>query len=81
MATGGVNVQCSYVQMQAKKHSINPYNEWQDTQVEASFKDKTQLYCYLLITRLLSEVVGPTHFETICSQKGIRQQKAMFYKI
>ena len=35
-----------------------------NTQVEASFKDKGQLYCYLSITRLLSEVVAPTYFKT-----------------
>ena len=48
-------------------------------QVKASIKAKGQVYCYLSVTRLLSEVVGPAHLETICSQKGIGQQEAMFY--
>ena len=52
-----------------------------DTQVEASIKAKGQLYCYLSITWLLSEVVGPAHLETICSQEGIGQQEAMFYRL
>ena len=33
------------------------------------------------VTLLLSEVVGPVHLETICSQKGIGQQEAMFYRL
>ena len=79
MATGEESVQCNYVQMKAKKHSkmSDKYN----TQVEASIKAKGQLYCYLSVTRLLSEVVGPAHLETICSQKGIGQQEAMFYRL
>ena len=52
-----------------------------DTQVEASIKAKGQLYCYLSVTWLLPEVVGPAHLETICSQKGIGQQEAMFYRL
>ena len=56
-------------------------NEWQDTQIEASIKAKGQLYCYFSVTWLLSKVVGPTHLETICSQKGIEQQDAMFYRL
>ena len=55
-------------------------DKW-DIQVDASIKAKGQLYCYLSITQLLSEVVGPTHLETICSQKGIGQQKVTFYRL
>ena len=36
---------------------------------------------YLSITQLLSAVVGPSCLETFCSQKGIGQQEAMFYKL
>ena len=39
--------------------------------VEASIKTKSQLYCHLLITQLLSKVVGPAHLEAICNPKGI----------
>ena len=80
MATDEESVQCSYVQIEAKKHSINPSNNY-NTQVEASIKAKGQLYCYLSVTRLLSEVVGPAHLETIWSRKGIGQQEAMFYRL
>ena len=54
-------------------------DKW-DIQVEASIKVKGQLYCYFLITQLLSEVVGSAHLETICSQKGNEQQEAMVYR-
>ena len=60
-----------------KQSVICEYN----TQVEASIKAKGQLYYYLSVTWLFSEVVGPTHLETICSQKGIGQQEAMFYRL
>ena len=49
--------------------------------IQGSIKAKGQLDCYLSITQLLSEVVGPTHLETICGQKGIGQQQAMFYRL
>ena len=61
--------------------SIPKMSDKYNTQVEASIKAKGQLYCYLSVTRLLSEVVGPAHLETVCSQKGVRQQEAMFCRL
>ena len=61
--------------------SIPKMSDKYNTQVEASIKAKDQLYCYLSVTQLLSEVVGPAHLETICSQKGIGQQETMFYRL
>ena len=61
--------------------SIPKMSDKYNTQVEASIKAKGQLYCYLSVTRLLSEVVAPAHLETICSQKCIGQQEAMFYML
>ena len=61
--------------------SIPKMSDKYNTQVEASIKAKGQLYCYLSFTQLLSEVVDPTHLETICSQKGIGQQEAMFCRL
>ena len=61
--------------------SIPKMSDKYNTQVEASIKAKGQLYCYLSVTWLLSKVVGPAHLETICSQKGIGQQEAMFYRL
>ena len=51
--------------------SIPKMSDNYNKQVEASIKTKSQLYCYLSVTLLLSEVVGPAHLETICNQKGI----------
>ena len=51
--------------------SIPKVNDKYNTQVEASIKAKGQLYCYLSVTRLLSEVVGPTHLEIIWSQREL----------
>ena len=69
--------------MEAKKHATIPrMSDKYNTQVEASIKAKGQLYCYLSVARLLSKVVvGPAHLETICSQNGIGQQEAMFYRL
>ena len=66
MATGEESVHRQRSILSIPKMSDN-YN----TQVEASIKAKSQLYCYLSVTLLLSKVVGPAHLETICSQKGI----------
>ena len=41
--------------------SIPKISDKYNTQVEASIKAKGQLYCYLFVTRLLSEVVGLAH--------------------
>ena len=61
--------------------SIPKMSDKYNTQVEASIKAKGQLYCYLSATQLLSEVAGPAHLETICSQRDIGQQEAMFYRL
>ena len=50
--------------------SIPKMSDEYNTQVKASIKPIGQLYCYLSVTQLLSEVVGPAHLETICSQKA-----------
>ena len=63
-------LRCSILQSKAYRMSDN-YN----------IKAKNQLYCYLSVTWLLSEVVGPAHLETICSQTDIGQQEAMSYKL
>ena len=39
------------------------------------------IYLTSSVTPLLSEVVGPAHLETICSQKGTGQQEAMCYRL
>ena len=79
MATGEESVQCCYGQRSIL--SIPKMSDKYNTQVEASIKVKGQLYSYMSVTWLLSEVVGPAHLETICSQKGIGQQEAMFYRL
>ena len=58
------------------KEAIPKMSDKYNTQVEASIKVKGQLYRWLL-----SKVVGSAHLETICSQKGIGQQEAMFYML
>ena len=45
-------------------------DKW-DIQVEVTINAKGQLYCYLSIMWLLSEVVGPAHLEAICSQRTL----------
>ena len=67
-------------QQAKKKHAVQPCK---NTGKEAipEMKSFLQGQRYLSITQLLSEVVGPARLETICSQKGIGQQEAMFYRL
>ena len=37
--------------------------------------------CILHLHSFSLEVVGPAHLKTICSQRGIRQQEAIFYSL
>ena len=79
MATGEESVQCSYVQMRQRSILLIPkMSDKYNTQVEASIKAKGQLYCYLSVTRLLSEVVAPAHLETVCSQRVLGSKMPCF---
>ena len=65
--------------------SIPKMSDKYNPQVEASIKARSiatvLLYLKKLGPQLLPEVVAPSHLETICSQKGIGQQEAMFYRL
>ena len=65
--------------------SIPKMSDKYNTQVEGSIKARSiasvLLYLNELGLWLLPEVVAPSHLETICSQKGIGQEEAMFYRL
>jgi len=48
--------------------------------VTSKIHSRSFFHCYFLAWFLFT-VVGPAHLETICSQKGIGQQEAMFYRL
>ena len=49
-----------------------------NAQVEASIKAKGQLYCYLSVTLLLSEVVGPAHLELSVVKRVLDSKRPRF---
>ena len=44
-------------------------------------RSSQKVNCILHLHSFSLEVVGPAHFKTICSQRGIGQQEAIFYSL